>query len=68
MPPLILVIVGALGGTALVRWGLREARRINDELERARTARMAEARVEPIPRLRRDPVTGAYWPENRPST
>ncbi len=67
MPPLILVLVGALGGTALVRWGLREARRINDELERVRTARMAEARaqspMQSIPRLRRDPVTGAYWPE-----
>jgi hypothetical protein len=64
MPPLILVLFGALGGTALVRWGLREARRINDELERARNTRMAEARVDPtMPRLRRDPVTGAYWPE-----
>lgn len=63
MPPLILVIFGALGGTALVRWGLREARRINDELERIRNAQMAEVRVDTLPRLRRDPVTGAYWPE-----
>jgi hypothetical protein len=63
MPPLILLIAGALGGTALVRWGLREARRINAELEKLRAGRMAEARVEPIRRLRRDPVTGAFWPE-----
>jgi hypothetical protein len=63
MPPLILVLFGALGGAALVRWGLREARRVNDELDHVRNARMAEARVEPMPRLRRDPVTGAYWPE-----
>ncbi|MBR1218121.1 hypothetical protein JQ557_09000 [Bradyrhizobium sp. U87765 SZCCT0131] len=63
MPPLLLVLVGALGGTALVRWGLREARRINDELERVRTAHMAEARVEPVRRLRRDPKTGVYWAE-----
>jgi len=63
MPPLLLVLVGALGGTALVRWGLREARRINDELDRVRAAHMAEARAEPVRRLRRDPVTGAYWPE-----
>ena len=63
MPPLLLVLVGALGGTALVRWGLREVRRINDELDRVRAAHMAEARVRPIRRLRRDPATGAYWPE-----
>lgn len=63
MPPLILTVVAALGGAALVRWGLREARRINDELERLRSAPMAEARVTPIRRLRRDPVTGAYRPE-----
>ncbi|UTD25821.1 hypothetical protein [Bradyrhizobium sp. WD16] len=63
MPPLILTVVAALGGAALVRWGLREARRINDELERLRSAQMAEARVSPIRRLRRDPATGAYRPE-----
>jgi hypothetical protein len=63
MPPLILAIFGALAGTALARWGLREVRRINDELERVRTGRMSQARVEPMPRLRRDPKTGAYWPE-----
>ena len=63
MPPLILVVAGAIGGTALVRWAMREVRRINDELDRIRTAPMAEARVEPIRRLRRDPKTGAYWPE-----
>ncbi|MGP8124092.1 MAG: hypothetical protein ACLP8B_26680 [Xanthobacteraceae bacterium] len=63
MPPLILVFAGALGGTALVRWAVREVRRINDELDRIRSAQMAEARVEPVRRLRRDPETGAYWPE-----
>ncbi len=63
MPPLILVVFGALGGTALVRWIWREAGRINDELERVRNVQMAEAQVQTIPRLRRDPETGAYWPE-----
>lgn len=63
MPRLLLVLVGALGGTALVRWALREGRRINDELDRVRAAQMAEARVGTIRRLRRDPKTGAYWPE-----
>ncbi|MDR3465335.1 MAG: hypothetical protein P4M07_05265 [Xanthobacteraceae bacterium] len=63
MPPLILAVAGALGGTMLVRWAMREVRRVNDELDRIRTAGMAEARVEPVRRLRRDPKTGAYWPE-----
>ncbi|MDQ8730797.1 hypothetical protein [Bradyrhizobium sp. LHD-71] len=68
MPPLIAWGVGVLGGAALVRWAIREARRINRELDDAR-ARMAEARMaetvrtERIPTLRRDPVTGAYRPE-----
>jgi hypothetical protein len=63
MPPLILAVFGALAGSALARWGLHEVRRINDELERVRAGHMAQARVEPIPRLQRDPKTGAYWPE-----
>lgn len=63
MPPFMLVVAGALGGTMLARWGMREIRRVNDELERIRTAHMAEARVEPVRRLRRDPKTGAYFPE-----
>ena len=63
MPPLILVGFGVLGGTVLFRWSLREARRINDELERLRAARMAEAKGQPMPRLHRDPASGAYWPE-----
>lgn len=64
MPPLIAWGVGMLGGAALVRWAVKEARRINRELEEARLARMAEAvQAEPIRKLRRDPVTGAYRPE-----
>lgn len=63
MPPFMLVVAGALGGTMLARWAMQEIRRVNDELERIRTAHMAEARVEPVRRLRRDPKTGAYFPE-----
>jgi len=61
MPPLILVVAGALGGTVLARWVMREARRVNDELDRVRAA--MQPRPEPVRRLRRDPKTGAYWPE-----
>ena len=62
MPPLI-AFAGALGGLAVVRWAYRTAVRINQELEAARVARVAEAaRSGDIPTLRRDPVTGAYRP------
>jgi hypothetical protein len=53
-----------LAGAALVRLAIKEAQRINQELQDARLARMAEAmQAQPIPKLRRDPVTGAYRPE-----
>lgn len=64
MPPLIAWGVGVLGGAALLRWAIKEARRINRELEESRLARMAETMsTERIPNLRRDPLTGAYRPE-----
>ena len=40
-----------------------QTERVNQELEEARLARMAESmRTSEIPTLRRDPVTGAYRP------
>ena len=64
MPPLVVVALGALGGTMLVRWAVREAQRINHELEEARLARVREGRRdERIQTLRRDPVTGVYRPD-----
>lgn len=64
MPPLIVWGVGMLGGAAVVRWAVKEVQRINDELEEARLHRMAEhMQAQPIRKLRRDPVTGAYRPE-----
>jgi hypothetical protein len=62
MPPLI-AFAGALGGLAVIRWAYRTAVRVNQELEEARLARLAEAnRSSEIPTLRRDPNTGAYRP------
>ena len=59
----IVAIAGALGGLAVVRWAYRTALRVNQELEEARMARVAEsARSHDIPTLRRDPNTGAYRP------
>jgi len=64
MPPLIVVAFGALGGAVLVRWALREAQRINRELEEARLAKVRKnARDESIRTLHRDPVTGVYRPD-----
>lgn len=64
MPPLIAWGVGIVGGAALVRWAVKEVKRINRELEEARFAHMTRGmRAERIPTLRRDPVTGAYRPE-----
>lgn len=62
MPPLI-AFAGVLGSLAVVRWAYKTAVRINQELEEARLARMADAtRASEIKTLRRDPVTGAYRP------
>ena len=62
MPPFI-AFAGILGGLAVVRWVYKTARRINQELEEARLARVAEAaRSGEIPTLRRDPLTGTYRP------
>jgi hypothetical protein len=62
MPPFI-AFAGVLGGLAVVRWAYKTAQRINQELEEARLARVAEAaRSGEIPTLRRDPLTGTYRP------
>ncbi len=61
MPPLVLIGAVAIGGAALVRWGLREARRINRELDEARFDPVREpARAEKT--LRYDPERGSYRP------
>ena len=61
--PALIAFAGVLGGLAVVRWAYRTAQRVNQELEEARLARMAETvRTSEIPTLRRDPVTGAYRP------
>ena len=64
MPPLIVLAFAALGGAVLVRWAMREAQRINQELEEARLARVREGRRdERMQTLRRDPATGVYRPD-----
>ncbi len=58
--PLILIAAGILGGVVLVRFVVREGKRINRELDEARKAQPGEQ--DSIPKLRRDPDTGTYRP------
>jgi hypothetical protein len=63
MPPVIALAVGLVGAAALVRWCVKEVRRVNAELDSVR----ARATVEPVdrgtlPKLKRDPRTGEYRP------
>ena len=66
MPPILLSpfvkwTLGAVGAAAFVHWVVREARRINAELDGARPAPVTEhIRREDLPTLRRDPRTGEY--------
>lgn len=63
MPPVFALALGLMGAAALVRWCVREAHRVNAELDDVRGA----AATEPVdraslPKLKRDPETGEYRP------
>jgi hypothetical protein len=49
-----------LGAGAVVHWVVKEARRINQELERVKTASAIDRQS--LPKLRRDPRTGEFRP------
>jgi hypothetical protein len=62
MPPIVIVVLGAVGAIAAAKWIVSEARRINaelhpepDVLETADTERAT---------LRRDPASGVYRPHH----
>jgi hypothetical protein len=64
MHPVVILTLGVVGAAALVRWCMKEVRRVNDELDTVR----AQAPAEPVdhnalPKLRRDPQTGEYRPD-----
>lgn len=64
MPPLLLSplvkwTLAAVGGAMVVHWVVKEARRINEELDRAKRAVRISDR-ETMPTLRRDPASGEY--------
>jgi hypothetical protein len=63
MPPILLSpllkwTLVAAGGAIVVHWVVREARRINEELDAAKRVRVDDA--SPRPTLRRDPASGEY--------
>jgi hypothetical protein len=67
MPPILLSPLvkwsfAALGGAVVVHWVIKEARRINEELENAKRVKVRISDNEVRPTLRRDPRTGEYRP------
>lgn len=64
MPPILLSpllkwSLAALGGAMVVHWVVKEARRINEELDNVRRAKVRISDMN-RPTLRRDPETGEY--------
>jgi hypothetical protein len=64
MPPLLLSplvkwTLVAAGGAMAVHWVVKEARRINEELDRARRCVRVGER-DNLPTLRRDPASGEF--------
>jgi hypothetical protein len=60
IPPLLKFAVGVLGAGAIVTWAVREVRRINAELEQARSPVLDRATRQALPTLRRDPRTDEW--------
>jgi hypothetical protein len=61
--PVFAFAFGLVGTAVILRWCLREVRRVNADLEKLR----ARARAEPVdrntlPTLKADPLTGEYRP------
>jgi hypothetical protein len=60
LSPLVKWSLAALGGAMIVHWAVKEARRINEELENARRVKAKITDGVNRPTLRRDPVSGEY--------
>jgi hypothetical protein len=60
LSPLVKWSFIALGGAMVVHWAVKEARRINEELENTRRVKAKITDAENRPTLRRDPVSGEY--------
>ena len=62
LTPLVKWSLATLGGAMVVHWVVKEARRINEELDNAKRVRVRVTDRENRPTLRRDPRTGEYRP------
>jgi hypothetical protein len=62
LSPLVKWSLAAQGGAKVVHWVVKEARRINEELDQAKRAKVRISDAEIRPTLRRDPMTGEYRP------
>jgi hypothetical protein len=60
IPPLVKIALGFASTAVLIHWAMREARRINAELDRAKAVKVDDPRRESFPTLRRDPTTGEW--------
>jgi hypothetical protein len=60
LSPLVKWTLVALGGSMVVHWVVKEARRINEDLDNARRVKVPITHAEQRPMLRRDPTTGEY--------
>ena len=60
IPTLVRFALGAVGAATVALWAVREARRVNAELDRAKAAKAVDPRREGLPTLRRDPVSGEW--------
>jgi hypothetical protein len=65
IPTLVRIALGAAGAAAIVHWAVKEMRRLSEDLDRAKTAKVESVRREALPTLRRDPVSGEWRIRNQ---
>jgi hypothetical protein len=61
MPPLIVWTFGAIGAAVVVKWAVKEARRVNAAMRARERAPIDESAS--VRKLERDPATGIYRPK-----
>ena len=63
MPPVFALALGLMGAAVLVRWCVKEVRRVNAELDEVHDRSAAEPVDRgALPTLKRDPQTDEYRP------
>jgi hypothetical protein len=60
MPPVVIWTLGAVGAAIVAKLVAKEWQRVNADLDRVRTAPVAEPDRTGLPKLRRDPASGVY--------